>query len=103
MEHDALAAHARDEIGISHKVTAQPAQAASIKNGSRFSFLLASSMALNGQTCAQILHWAQRSELSTAVIASTSWRTMSRGIRNCGRQVVTMPPGSLRASRTQAP
>src|SRR5210317_2367257 len=26
MEHDALAAHARDEIGISHKVTAQPAQ-----------------------------------------------------------------------------
>ena len=28
MEHDALAAHARDEIGISHKVTAQPFQAA---------------------------------------------------------------------------
>ena len=28
MEHDALAAHARDEIGISHKVNAQPAQAA---------------------------------------------------------------------------
>ena len=28
MEHDALAAHARDEIGISHKVTAQPLQAA---------------------------------------------------------------------------
>ena len=28
MEHDALAAHARDEIGISHKVTAQPALAA---------------------------------------------------------------------------
>ena len=28
MEHDALAAHARDEIGISHKVNAQPIQAA---------------------------------------------------------------------------
>jgi VIT1/CCC1 family predicted Fe2+/Mn2+ transporter len=28
MEHDALAAHARDEIGISHKVNAQPVQAA---------------------------------------------------------------------------
>jgi len=28
MEHDALAAHARDEIGISHKVSAQPVQAA---------------------------------------------------------------------------
>lgn len=28
MEHDALAAHARDEIGISHMVNAQPAQAA---------------------------------------------------------------------------
>lgn len=28
MEHDALAAHARDEIGISHKVNARPVQAA---------------------------------------------------------------------------
>lgn len=28
MDHDALAAHARDEIGISHKVSAQPFQAA---------------------------------------------------------------------------
>jgi VIT1/CCC1 family predicted Fe2+/Mn2+ transporter len=28
MAHDALAAHARDEIGISHKITAQPLQAA---------------------------------------------------------------------------
>ena len=28
MEHDALAAHARDEIGISHKVTARPFEAA---------------------------------------------------------------------------
>ena len=28
MEHDALGAHARDEIGISHKVNAQPVQAA---------------------------------------------------------------------------
>jgi len=28
MEHDALGAHARDEIGISHKVSAQPVQAA---------------------------------------------------------------------------
>lgn len=28
MAHDALGAHARDEIGISHKVTAQPVQAA---------------------------------------------------------------------------
>lgn len=33
MAHDALGAHARDEIGISHKITAQPVQAAASSAG----------------------------------------------------------------------
>ncbi len=36
MAHDALAAHARDEIGISHVVTAQPVQAALSSAGTFF-------------------------------------------------------------------
>jgi len=62
MEHDALAAHARDEIGISHKVSAQPVQAAW---SSAATFTIGAALPL-------VVAWAVPGTLQIAVVAVAS-------------------------------